>query len=312
MAIDVFTTMEQGFDESILQTINSGSSQIISMISPLVSAGFGIYVLLVMVSYMRGQEEMPIVDFLLKACGWMVVLVCGMNIQYYSQYVVPFFNGFGDDIAKAITHGNSGMSALDNLLNLYVTAIQNGFKQMNPGIFEVGVWIELISLSFALLFVGTIFLGIACAFIILAKFALGLLLALGPMFIACALFPPTRRFFDAWVGQCVNYGILVALFAAAGAVEVNYATSHLPKSFTASDYMLTWVTIAKIWASGIVFIIVSLNLPSLASQLAGGVGISSMVGNLSGAARGVAAAAKKLGGLGGGGRSGGSIGAAKA
>lgn len=138
MAIDVFTTMERGFDESVLQTINSGSAQIISMISPLVSAGFGIYVLLVMVSYLRGQEDLPLVDFLLKACGWMVVLVCGMNIQYYSEYVVPFFNGFGDDIAKAITHGNSGMSALDNLLNLYVSAIRNGFEQVKPGSSRLG------------------------------------------------------------------------------------------------------------------------------------------------------------------------------
>ncbi|MFL9876648.1 TrbL/VirB6 family protein [Paraburkholderia megapolitana] len=307
MTINVFTSLETAFDDSVLQTINSGSSQIISLISPLVSAAFGIYVLLVLVSYMRGREDLPIVDFLMKAGGWMVVLTCGMNIQYYSQYVVPFFNGFGDDIAKAITHGNSGMSALDNLLTLYVTAITNMFANADAGL-NIGLWLQLFGISILLLVPGVLFLGIACAFIILSKFALGLLLALGPMFIACALFPPTKRFFDAWIGQCVNYGLLVALYGAAGAIEVTFATSNLPQNFSLQGTVVTWMTSAKILASGVVFIIISLNLPSLASQLAGGVGISSMVGNMGGAAKAAMAAMRRLGG--GGGGKGGSLGKA--
>lgn len=300
MAITVFTDMQKSFDDSVLQTINSGSSQIISMISPLASAAFGIYVLLVLVSYWRGQEDVPVVDFLMKCGGWFAILVMGMNISYYSQYVVPFFNGFGDDIAKALTNGNSGMQALDNLLNLYVNAIKNTFQNANIGVTDIGLALELAGISMALILTGTLFLGIAAAYIILAKFALGLLLALGPMFIVALLFPPTRRFFDAWAGQCVNFGILVALYAAAGAIEVNYATSVLPQSFTLTDYVLTWATLAKILASGVVFIVVSLNLPSLASQLGGGVGISSMVGKISQVARGLAGRGGGGGGRGGG------------
>jgi len=121
------------------------------------------------------------------------------------------------------------------------------------------------------LLVGMPFLAIAAAYIILAKFALGLLLAIGPMFIASALFPGTRKFFEAWTAQCLNYAILTALFAAAGAIEVNFALNNLPVG-SFSDLLTT----AKMAMMGIVFWIVSMNLPALASALAGGVGISAM------------------------------------
>jgi type IV secretion system protein VirB6 len=48
--------------------------------------------------------------------------------------------------------------------------------------------------------------------------------------------------------------------------------------------MLTYALEGKIVGIGLVFIIVSLGMPSLASQLAGGVGISSMVGKIGNAA----------------------------
>jgi type IV secretion system protein VirB6 len=44
-----------------------------------------------------------------------------------------------------------------------------------------------------------------------AKVALALLVALGPMFIACSLFEASRRFFFGWLAQAVNYIVLFAL-----------------------------------------------------------------------------------------------------
>ncbi|MCW3609081.1 type IV secretion system protein, partial [Burkholderia cenocepacia] len=128
------------------------------------------------------------------------------------------------------------------------------------------------------------------------KFALGLLLALGPAFVVAALFPATRQFFQNWVGQCLNYGILVALFGALGAIEVRFMTSVLPTSFSAKDVMLTYAIEGKIVGAGLVFIVVSLSMPSLASQLAGGVGISSMVGKIGNAASAAMKAMKLMGG----------------
>ena len=282
MQVHIFTDMFNAFDNDVLNTINTGSARMVSLISPLVAACFSLYVLLVLVSYWRGHNDTPIVDFMMKMAGWAAVLTAGMNISYYSEYVVPFFNGLGDDLSRALMGGNDLSNGLDTLLNLYISAI----KAMYAGLTwtDVGLYIEVSVLAICILMMGVPFLAIAAAYIILAKFALGLLLALGPAFIVAALFPATRQFFQNWVGQCLNYGLLVALFGAVGAIEVRFMTSVLPTSFSVKDVMLTYGLEGKIIGAGLVFIVVSLGMPSLASQLAGGVGISSMVGKIGNAA----------------------------
>ncbi|MEX3555433.1 MAG: type IV secretion system protein [Burkholderia gladioli] len=297
MQLTIFTDMFNAFDKDVLNTINTGSAKMVSLISPLVAACFSLYVLLILVSYWRGNNDTPIVDFMLKMAGWAAVLTAGMNIGYYSEYVVPFFNGLGDDLSRALMGGNDLSNGLDTLLSLYIDAIKSMYEGLSWS--DFGLYIEVSVLAVCILLVGVPFLAIAAAYIILAKFALGLLLALGPAFIVSALFPATRQFFQNWVGQCLNYGLLVALFAAVGAIEVRFMTSVLPKAFDVHNVMLTYAIEGKIIGAGLVFIVVSLSMPSLASQLAGGVGISSMVGKIGNAASMAMKAMKFMGGSGG-------------
>ncbi|MGY2492833.1 type IV secretion system protein, partial [Cupriavidus sp. CP313] len=155
-----------------------------------------------------------------------------------------------------------------------------------------------IPIVLVLILTGIPFLGISAAYAILAKFSLGLLLALGPLFIAAALFPATRKFFETWTAQCLNYAFLTALFAAAAAIEVQFATSILRKD---EGYVMGIVDAYVLGAMGLVFIVVSLNLPGLASALAGGVGISTMTGKISTAANMAGKLANAFKGKGGGG-----------
>ncbi|MFV8598500.1 type IV secretion system protein [Ralstonia pseudosolanacearum] len=296
LQITVFTDMFNDFDNSLLNVINSGSANIITLITPLMTTGFAIYVMLVMASYWRGHSHEPVPDFIQRMAGWAVVLTLGMNIGYYSEYVVPFFNGLGDDIARALSTNTSTGSALDTVASSYAQAMWQIFKAAD-GIEET---INAIAYIIVMLFFGAPFMGIAAAYIILARFALGLLLALGPMFISAALFPATRRFCEAWIGQCLSYVFLVALMSAAGLIELRFAQSIAPSQATLGSLI-------KIALMGVSFIVISLNLPGLASQLAGGVGISSMVGKMGQAARAVKAIREALKGSGGKGGAGGSM-----
>jgi type IV secretion system protein VirB6 len=264
----MFSSMISQFDQNILNTINTGSTRLISLISPLMAVCFSIYVMLILWTYWQGRNDEPINDFLMRMASWALVLTCGMNIQFYSNYVVPFINGLGEQISGALTGGTNTVSGLDNLLSAYINAAQTIYSQASG--FQTIAAIAIIGL---LVILGSPFMAIAAAYILLAKFALGLLLALGPLFISLALFPPTRRFFENWAGQCMNYVFLVSLFAAAGAIECAFATTMIPNATTPF-----WQQIIELCLMGIAFVIISWNLPGLASQLGGGVGISSMVG----------------------------------
>lgn len=287
VSIVVFQPLFTMFDNAVLNTITTGSANVIALISPLVAAGFTIYMMLVLMAYWRGATDQPIVDYLMRFAAWGIIITASMNISYYAEYIVPFANGLGDDIANALTSSATSGTALDSLLSKYITAIVTVFNALSG--YNIAGAVEAVAFALVIILVGLPFLAIAAAYIILAKFALGLLLAVGPMFIACALFPATRKFFEAWTAQCLNYAFLVALFAAAGAIEINFADANIPTG-SVSDLG----TIAKMAMMGIVFIVVSMNLPGLASALAGGVGISAMTQHVGSSGKGLAGALGKL------------------
>jgi type IV secretion system protein VirB6 len=286
--VHIFSSMVSYFDQNVVNTISSGSTRIISLISPLMAVCFSIYVLLILWTYWQGRNDEPINDFLMRMATWAVILTAGMNIQFYTEYVVPFFNGLGEQLAGAVTNGGNEVSGLDSLLNAYINAAQAIYAQASGIKVIAAVWTIALMIIF-----GGPFMAIGIAYIILAKFALELLLTLGPLFISAALFPPSRQFFWNWVGQCMNYVLLVTLFAAACALEVNFAMGIIP----ANNGSPSIAQIIELDIMGLSFWVISLNLPGLASALAGGVGISTMVGRLGGVAR-MAMSLAKSGGVG--------------
>jgi type IV secretion system protein VirB6 len=268
----LFSSMSSYFDNTVMNTINTGSEHIIATITPLMTACFSIYVLLVMWSYWEGRIDMPINDFLMKVAAWAFVLTCGMNIQFYSEYVVPFFQGLGDQLSAAVTGGGNVVNGLDNLLDAYLNMAQTIWNKAS------GVQtIEALLVIFLMFLYSAPFMAIAIAYLTLAKFALGVLLALGPLFISAALFPPVRQFFWNWAGQALNYSFLVVLFGAAMGLETNYAIDFISTSAQGLSFVPQTF---ELGIMGVSFWIIALNLPSIASALAGGVGIATMTGRL--------------------------------
>src|ERR1700737_5660871 len=121
--ITLFTRLFQAFDQNLMQTISTGSAAMISLISPVFAICFTICLLLITVSYWRGNNEEYVVDFWLRMAGVATWIAFGLNIQYYSTYVVPFFNGFGDDLTTVLAGTPQTGAALDSICTAYVTAI---------------------------------------------------------------------------------------------------------------------------------------------------------------------------------------------
>lgn len=266
-----FTKVYDFFDTSVSAALLNGTSNMIALISPLVGVCFSIYVLLTIIGYWRGGEGNWAPDFLYRLAAWGTVIVFGLNIDYYKLYVAPIITGLGDDLTGTVgTKYNSaaaldqmGSALLDCFLNLYEKA--DGIKQ------TVFAALTIISLSFPM----AAFMVVAIGYIILAKVALGILVAVGPLFIAAALFPATRDLFKNWTGQCLNYAFLVMLFSFAAQIEISMVKSLIPGDFALADVFVCILVCC-------VMVFVSLNFPSLAAALAGGIGISTMVRKLPG------------------------------
>ena len=113
--------------------------------------------------------------------------------------------------------------------------------------------------------------GYAAFFLIMSKMFLAILLALGQIFVMLIMFEPTKKLFDGWMGQCLNYVILPVLIAAG----IKLIFTILETYLNAHNAITINVAIQTILLSFIGVLVIR-QLPSVASALGGGVAISSL------------------------------------
>jgi type IV secretion system protein VirB6 len=105
--------------------------------------------------------------------------------------------------------------------------------------------------------------------------SLAILLAIGPIFVLLLLFEGTKRFFEAWLGQALNYVFLVVLTAAAIKLVMTIVEAYLMAEVNVAlnptaDKAVPCIVLCLIAA------LVMMQLPSIASALGGGAAISTL------------------------------------
>lgn len=129
-------------------------------------------------------------------------------------------------------------------------------------------------------FFGIVATGYAAFLLVLSKIVLAVALGVGPFFILCLIFEPSKRLFDAWMGQVLNYVFLVMLAAATIKLLFTIISLYLDAVFGAHaaaggadpsySEIFPMIALCAIGALALV------QMPSVASALGGGVAVSSL------------------------------------
>ncbi|HEY8616090.1 type IV secretion system protein [Phenylobacterium sp.] len=173
-------------------------------------AALVLYVLLYGVAILRGAIAEPILDFAVRSVKLAIVHQLATTSAYGDWVTVPLFHLLPDALAQAVsgTRGSDAGAAFDDFL-----ARAGYLGQKAAAAATAFDWLPLV-VSAIVLAVGALAAALGFGVVLLAKTALALLVALGPIFVACALFEATRRFFFGWLAQAVNYLVLFALILA--------------------------------------------------------------------------------------------------
>lgn len=275
--------------ESAAQSLVSGSiANVISALTPVITTGIAIYFMITGYMIIAGRIQEPIGDVLIKATKLIIVATI---FTQAGSLAVNTVNGIEGMFTSAVTGGSGSVyDVLDNNLSKGADAVNTIYIAMtnveSEGmIVKTPAFGTLIALLITMIIVAlsTILITVlAAATYIMTKTALAVVLALSPFFIAGLFFPVTARWFDSWLSQAINYaltGAIIVFFSTLAFANFEGVVNQITDAVN-GDISFPAHLIIELVIYSIVSFFAMKQAPSIASGLAGGIGVSgvSLVG----------------------------------
>lgn len=242
--------------------LNDRASSVMAQVSGPLRAALVLYVLLYGFAILRGTIQEPFMDFVVRSLKLAFVYMLATTVAYSTYVTQPLFHVLPDTLTQAIS--GAGVpdvgSAFDQFFARAAYLAEKIWNKATPVNFAPLI------LSAVVYIVGALAAAIGFGVVLIAKVALALLVALGPIFIACALFDATRRFFFGWLSQAVNYLVLFALIITVFQLILSLVAQQWG-SIDGSDPMAGGLLFVALCLLGAIFF---LQTPAIAAGIAGG------------------------------------------
>jgi type IV secretion system protein VirB6 len=232
-----------------------------------------VFIILWGLALWRGLINEPLSDGIARVFRIVLVGTIALGAGVYGPHIATFLYNTPAQLASVVAGGattpqtimDQALSRGDDIANAFMSLV----SLSSPG----SSFAAILSALLVWIFTAVVVLY-GAALIVLSKVILGLVIALGPLFIALLLFDATKRFFESWLGQALNYLFIFALVASSVNImfamwrpQLDYALANNAAGFSA--------LIPMIIVGGAAFIIL-LQVPALASGLAGGVQLGAL------------------------------------
>lgn len=274
MAFEIFQPIFDQVDTVTETFVNDISSNVITTITPFVTVGLTISFIIYGYLIMRGGIEMPIFDFLKKAVLIGTVTSIALAGGLYQSSFMDVVTTLPDALANAFIDDPTTSDSAANILD---QTAETGFDVAREAMDKISLFggdaLAYVVVFLLAIGVTTTLTVIAGALLLMAKVALALLAALGPLFIIGLLWQPTARFFEMWIGQVLNYGLTIILMAPVLGFSLSMFGSYAEDITLSGDSSLAY-SIGGMLVLGSMLVLLILQLPSIAGGLAGGVGMS--------------------------------------
>ncbi|PXX23085.1 MULTISPECIES: type IV secretion system protein [Burkholderia] len=316
----LFTAVGGTLENGMSAYVTNVSSALSAALVPVVTTAVTIWVLAYGLAVVRGEAHEAVPAFAWRGLKVAITLAFALSAGIYQQQVVTAVNGATSGLAQTIQHaanassgGNPGcgladassvtaqgaatsiyqtLDCYDRQIALVMDAYFNKATHEGIGPSGLGAAIGDYLCGLVAAFGGAIFLVVLAFEVVMARMLLDLVLGLGPIFIACAAFAPTARFFEAWTAKLANYALLQVLVAAflgmaLTAFSADLATLHATSGSPGADASAAMQAISValddaapaaaamgLFATGVLLAMVGWQLPSVAAGLSGGATLS--------------------------------------
>lgn len=267
-------------DLTLATYINDVATSVIISITPVVTTLLLIYMALWGWLVITGKTGEIVTDGFNRIIKITLVVAIAINLGYYNTFVVNLLSNLPDHLASlaSITPvAGTGVFLDEVLSDIWKIGWLFANKAMANSSFIGVADVPLTLAALAVWILGVVLIVFAAFLLILSKMALSVLLGVGPIFILLIMFEPTKRFFESWLGQCINYifivmltgGILRLIIAVLNSYLTSYQASVTPATVEVEG------ALPAVMLSAIAILILKQVMP-MASALGGGIALSSL------------------------------------
>lgn len=274
--ITFYTVLMNNLDTTVTDFISTSTAAVAASISSAAYSLVTLYVILWGWATLRGTVSEPIGDGIARLVKITVILAASLNMLYYNGWIVNFLYNTPDALASVITGTSAATSTsfLDTFMG-QMFDMSDSYKSLANS--RIGFPdFTLLVMSWAIALSGLLLTLFGAFLTMLAKVGLAITLALGPIFIFTTLFESTKRFFDVWLGQVINF-ILLIVFVGAGLHLINTIIgTWITTNSGAISGSPNFIDALQPIAYSIIGFLTLMQVPSIASALGGGASISTL------------------------------------
>lgn len=192
------TFVENAVNSTMATYVTTKAAAVTLALAPIATAAVTSYVLWTGFQVMRGEGKEPFLSIVWRWFRVAAITGIALNAPQYQTIVVDGLTGvqgaFAIALGNATTVGATVDSMADPIFTLATTLFSEGTTGLVP---QFGLIIAGLLAGIAICIIGLTSMGM----FLVASVSLSLLLAMGPAFLFCAMFPSTQKYTESWLGQ---------------------------------------------------------------------------------------------------------------
>jgi type IV secretion system protein VirB6 len=249
--------------------IGTTTARIAGTLEPFVVTLGVLYVMVWGYLHLFGRIEELFLEGVKRLLMLGIILGTALHLWLYNTVIVDTVFNAPAQLAAAVIGAPDSVSIVDQILfsgdDIASLLIQKG--GLFGGDFAFYLAGIAVYLVIGLTAIYTIFL------LSLSHIALSVLLALGPLFIACLFFQTTKRFFESWVAQLTNYGFITILTVLMAALMLTLVSTAAQQAAAMGGGIEIAHAVRVCLAAGLTFLVMRQVMP-MAAGLASGLALS--------------------------------------
>lgn len=269
--MDLFQGLFELIDESLDTYITSTAGDVIAHITPIFTSMMILWIAIWGYMMMFGKVSEPLQEGVFRILRIGFIMTLGLTVGTYMDVVVDVLAHGPEEIASIVTGAPAGGAAtiLDTLFSRVFEIADRAWDK--AGVMNGNFGMYLIA---AFILVAGVAVTIVIAFLLLvSKIATTALLGVGPLFIIGLLFNATQRFFESWLSQVMNFGMMLVLGSAIGRMILELSEAFMDRMEASGDLTNMWAAAVLVGFFALCGLFLK-QVPSMASALGGGVALA--------------------------------------